>query len=199
MRTGRPDRLWLIGGAVGAVALLAVGWFLFVSPRNVQTRSLHDQTATAELQASTLRHRLADLVKQNGELPRYRAERQRDRQALPTDSGLADFLRQLEVAGDSRGVAVSGVLVGSPTPVVVPGGQAYALPITVTATGGFGKLNDFLDQLQLRQPRAVLVNTANAVATEQKGSLAGTVTVTLNLQVFVAPASAGKAQPAKTS
>ncbi len=201
MRTGRTDQLWMIGGALGAIALLAIGWLLFISPQKGQTAKLRDQEDAAQQRLIALEHRLAQLRQQNRDLPRYQARLARDRQALPMVSGLSDFLRELQVMGDSTGVNVSGLVVGSPIKATGATGQVFALPVTLTAAGATTKLDQFLDQLQRVQPRAVLITNANTAPAVQGASFADSVTLTLSLRVFVAPAaSAGEAQsPAKTT
>jgi Tfp pilus assembly protein PilO len=200
MRTGhlgRTGRIWPIGGVLGAAALLAIGWFFFIGPQNDQTGRLQDQADAARLRLSSLQHRLAELRLQNGDLPRYRAQLALDRQALPQTSGLPDFLRELHAAADGRGVAVSGLVVGTAGTVAGSATPVYALPVTLTAVGTTATLNPFLDQLQRVQPRAVLVNTVNTV-TNTTAAQAGTVTLTLTMQVFVAPAIGGSTPASAT-
>jgi Tfp pilus assembly protein PilO len=199
MRTAHADRLWAIGGAVAAVAMLAVGWFFLIGPQYEETSRLRDDAVQARSQLPALQHRLVELRKQNEDLPQYLAQLERDRRALPTTAELSDFLRELQMAGDAVGVAVSGLTVGAPTQVTAGGTQAYALPINLTAGGTTAKLNQFLDQLQQVQQRAVLINNASIAPSAETGSLGGAATLSLNLQVFVAPpAGAGSAQPSAT-
>jgi Tfp pilus assembly protein PilO len=196
MGTGAASRFWLIGGAAAAAVLLAAGWFLVIGPQYAQTSSLREQAVTTQLRMTSLQHRLAELRQENERLPQHRAQLTRDRQALPATSALSDFLRELHTAGDSKGVSVTGFVVGTPTQVVAAGTQVYALPITLTASGTAAKLSQFLDQLQQVQPRAVLISSVNAVPGDDGGSFAGAVTLTLNLRAFVDPASTAKtAQP----
>jgi Tfp pilus assembly protein PilO len=187
MRTRHADRLWAIGGAVGAIALLAIGWFFFISPQQGQTRGLLDQTSAADLRVASLQHRLVELRQQKGDLPLHRAELARARQALPTTSGLSDLLRELQDAGGRTGVVVSGVIVGAPAQVTAAATQVYTLPITLTATGGYSDLAWFLRQLQQIQPRAVLISTTTAAPGVDSDSLVGPVSLSLGLEVFVAP------------
>jgi Tfp pilus assembly protein PilO len=185
MRIGHADRLWVTGGAFGAAVLLAIGWFLFIGPRNAETSSLEQQTVAAEVHVASLTHRLAELRQQNRNLPKYKAQLERDRQALPTTAGMADFLRELQAAGENAGVSVQGILVGAPIQATAPASEIIALPITLTAAGTTAKLDLFLDQLQKVQPRAVLISSANAMANEQDGN----TTLSLTLQAFVAPST----------
>jgi hypothetical protein len=199
MRTGPAHRLWMIGGALGAVFLLAIGWLFLISPQNRQTSSLHDQIADAQLRVASLGHRLGDLRRQSRDLPAYRAQLARDRRALPTVPDSTAFLRELQAAASGTGVSISGLLVGAPTKVAGATTQLYALQLTLTAEGPAAKVDKFLDELQRVQPRAVLVTNASAAPAQRDASLDGTVTLTLGLQVFIDPTgSARKAQPATT-
>jgi Tfp pilus assembly protein PilO len=194
MRAVRADRLWMIGGALGAVLLLAIGWFFLISPQRAQTSKLTDEAGTAQVQLTSLRHRLAELRQQNTRLPEYRAQLATDQQALPTTSGLSDFVRQLQLGGERTEVAISGVVVGALAQVPAGDQQVYALPLTLTATGSTAGLGDFLDQLQRVLPRAVLLDSTVAAPAEHAVTLAGPVTLTVGLQVFVA--STGDAETA---
>ena len=200
MRTGHADRVWMIGGALGAVVLLAIGWFMFVGPKKSETNALHEQAAVAELKLGTRQRELAELRRQDALLPQYRAELAAARLALPTVAGLSDFLRELQTAGDAAAVSVSGVIVGVPSQVTAAGTRLYSLPITLTATGTSAALFMFLDQLQQVQPRAVLIGTLNTApgAVPEGATVTDAVNLTLGLQVFVAPTTATSASPAPT-
>jgi Tfp pilus assembly protein PilO len=193
MRTGHADRLWLIGGALAAVVLVAVGWLLLISPEKRHATDLNDQADAAHTQLISLQHKLNDLQQQSEHRAAYQAELDRYRDALPTQAQLAEFLRGLQSGDEARGV-ISGILVGSPLQATAAGHQVYALPVTVTAKGSAGQLDGLLDHLQQVQPRAVLVHDVH-LAGDQSGSLSGTATLTLGLQVFV---TSNAAAPAPT-
>lgn len=202
MRTVGTNRHWLVAGALGAVALLAVGWFFFVSPQYKQAGDLRDQTSAQQSQIITLQHQLVQLRQQSEQLAQYQAKLAKDRHALPTAAGLTDFLRELHAVGDVKGIAVTGLIVGSPTAVAGTGAEMFALPITVTAKGSAAALSEFLVQLQQLQPRAVLISDATGAAAGEGGSFAGPVVLTLRLQAYVAPAgiaATGTAAATKTN
>lgn len=191
MRLGYAYQRWLAGGVVAAIAVLAVGWFFLIGPRYSQAAGLHERTAAAQLRLPTLEHRLAELRRQDENRAQYDAQLTKDRKALPTTSGLPDFLRELQQAGDSHGVRVTDVTVGGPLEVTGAGGTYYALPVTLSAEGRVDALGDFLNELQQVQPRAVLINNANLAAADKGAALTtGTAKLMLSLHVFVsAPAS----------
>jgi Tfp pilus assembly protein PilO len=182
MRTRHADRLWIIGGAAGALLLFALSWFLAISPTNADADNLREQTAINETHLTSLRHRLADLKQQEQNLPTYRAALKTNQDALPKDSGVPDFLRKLQESGDAVRVTVSAVSVGTPVQnTTVP--TVFDLPITVAAEGGPGDLGLFLDRLQRVQPRAVLIESANMTASDT----AGRTSISIMLKAFVAP------------
>ena len=187
-RFGRADRLWVGGGVLCAAVLLVISWFFLISPQHDQTDDLNGEAAGAEQRVTTLQQRLAELRKQNEHLPEYRQQLANDRKALPTTSGLSDLLRELQSAGDGTGVSVSGLTVGAATSTSAGGGQVFALPLSLTATGPVDKLNAFLDQLQQVQPRALLINSAVLTVAKE------TTTLALTLDAFVA-ASTPAASP----
>jgi Tfp pilus assembly protein PilO len=198
MSTPHAGRLWLIGGALGAVVLVAAGWFLLISPQYGRTANLNDRAGAARTQLTSLRHRLADLQQQDENRADYQAELDRYHSALPTQADLATFLRSLQSGDESRGV-LSGILVGSPLEQTAAGRKVFALPVTVTATGTAKQLTGLLDHLQQIQPRAVLIRNVHLTG-DQSGSLSGPAGLTIGLQVFVtsteaAPAATPSAKP----
>lgn len=195
------ERLWILGGAVAVVVILAVGWFFVVSPQYDQAGTLNDQAATTGDQVTLLQHRLAELRKQNENMPTYLAQLAEERAALPSTSGLSDLLRELQTAGDASGAAVSGVTVGGVADVSTGGAKLYALPLTLTVTGSVQQLRAFLNQLQQVQPRAVLITSASLSTTDTSTNTSSSApavkasappsSLSLSMKAFVAPGASG--------
>ncbi|GIH89967.1 type 4a pilus biogenesis protein PilO [Planobispora siamensis] len=185
MFAGRMDRIWALGGILVAAILLVVGWFFLISPQLAETDRLQGETETAHVRAATLQSRLSQLKRENADLPRYRAELEAARQALPTTAESEQFLRQLQTAGEATGVDVGTVAVGAPAVVEAAGVKMHSLPVALTATGGTVALDEFLDQLQQVQPRAALIDD---VTVQEGGEEADSKTgLNVNLKIFVAP------------
>jgi type IV pilus assembly protein PilO len=185
MHVTSRDRYWLAGGGLGAVLLLAVAWFLLISPQNGETAGLRDQQMSTEAEITTLRHRLADLRNQQADLPQYQAELSRDRAALPSAPALSDFLRELQAAGAAVGVSVTGMTAGAPAEAPAAGTRLKVVTVSVTAVGGAGALTQFVTQVQQVQPRAALVDSVRLDATQSER----TVVLSMTLRVFMAPAA----------
>jgi Tfp pilus assembly protein PilO len=110
MPSRHADKIWTAGGVLGAAVLLALGWFFFIGPQYAEAASLDEQVVQAQLRLTTQQKKLAELRQQNEDLPQYRAQLERLRQALPPASASSDFLRGLQAAGERASVTVSGLL-----------------------------------------------------------------------------------------
>ncbi|GAA2326779.1 type 4a pilus biogenesis protein PilO [Dactylosporangium salmoneum] len=182
----RNDRLWLLGGALFAVVIVAFGYYFLIAPKKADTASIRDSAANTEIENAGKRKELADLAKQYANIEQYKAKLANDQAALPADDAAADLLRELQKAGELAGVTVSGVSVGTAVdlkPTV--GYEMYALPVSLNVAGPTVKMNPFLDQLQQVQPRAMLISSVN-FAPSSSTSLDKAV-VTINLEAFYAP------------
>jgi Tfp pilus assembly protein PilO len=185
----QAERLWLIGGGLVALVLFLIGYFFFISPQRAKTSDIDAQITTAKDQNALLQNRIDMLREQSKDLSKVEAAVAQARLALPTSSGVSDFLRSLQSLGNATLTDVTSLSVGAPTDVtsitgaqpsasasssapadanapavpqsVEPASPIYALPISATVTGTPGSLEKFLDQLQAVQPRAVLITEIN--------------------------------------
>jgi type IV pilus assembly protein PilO len=197
MGARHADRLWIAAGVM-VVALMAVAtWFLAVSPQHAEAAALRSDTETARAQADDLRGRIVKLTADKASLSVLTKALNARKDALPADSGVPAFLRQLQATGTAVGVDVSGVTVGDPAPEeAVPG--VWALPIQLTAEGTAERLGGFLQQLQgSDQKRAVLIRVAD-LGSGSDGSATGALTLNLTVKAFVAP-PAGAGAPSITT
>ncbi|MEO6886204.1 MAG: hypothetical protein ABI232_07965, partial [Jatrophihabitantaceae bacterium] len=166
------EKLWLGAGCAAGFILLLIGYFFFIGPQRSSTDGVNAQIDTAKLQNSSLQARINTLSTQNKDLAKYQSAVKQAELALPTTSGLPDFLRTLQSIGNSTLVDISSKTFGTPTDVTSVSGAAapaaapasagglhvYALPISIQVSGSVQSLNQFLTQLQAVQPRAVLIS-----------------------------------------
>jgi type IV pilus assembly protein PilO len=196
-------RLWKIGGLVVVVVLAVGSWFLLISPKFAEADEVKAQTANTETQLITLRKRIGELKKQQANLTALQAELRKKQKALPSDSGVPAFLRQLQASGEALNVNVTGVSVSAPVQQAnLP--AVWALPITMTADGSADDIGKFLQGLQSSaQSRAVLIETASlspqaSTAAAGGAASAAATSVNLTLKAFVAP-PAGTGTPTVTT
>jgi cell division protein FtsB len=228
----QTERLWLIGGGLVAFVLLLIGYFFFISPQRSQTSNVDSQVATAKQANAQLQHRLDALRQQNKNLPKYRADLAKARLALPATTGVPDFLRSLQALGNATNISVSSLTFGQPAPATVaapvptanptntptstgstgstgttgqpasPSAAVYSIPITASLSGTSAGLDNFLEQLQVVQPRAVLITQIaenTSAPTAGQATVTGTTTLQLTMQAFVAPPAVAVAPSAAPS
>jgi Tfp pilus assembly protein PilO len=207
----RLERNLLLGGVFVAFLLVLIGYMFFIGPQRSQTSDVTAQRASAQQANVALKTRIGSLQQESRNLATYQAQVTRAQLALPSTSGLPDFLRTLQSIGDATLAGVSALTVGPPTDVTVvssgtPAASAkpaahphaaaastrvYALPITASVSGTAAQLDQFLTQLQVVQPRAVLISQLTEGSGGTTGQSGGT-TLQLTMQAFVAPASAAE-------
>ncbi|MDT4912239.1 MAG: hypothetical protein QOC66_1367 [Pseudonocardiales bacterium] len=203
------ERMWLLGGAFVAAFIMLLGYLFFISPQRGNTSTVNGQRAAALQANSSLQARIKSLEQETKNLETYQAQLTRAQLALPSTSGLPDFLRTLQSIGNATLANVSALTVGPPTDVslvssgapavaadgtaaVVAGPHVYALSISASVSGTPAQLNLFLTQLQTVQPRAVLISQLTEGSGAATAGKTGGTSLQLTMQAFVAPASAAE-------
>jgi Tfp pilus assembly protein PilO len=191
MPSRHANKIWTAGGVLAAAVLLSLGWFFFIGPQYAEASSLQDQQIQAQLRLSSQQRQLAELRRENEDLPLFKTQRERARAALPTDPSSSNFLRELQNASEEASVRVTGLTIGGRSDVPGTGGTVYALPVALTVVGTIAGLEGFLNELQQVQPRAVLIRNTNVTSDTSGTSL------TVNLHIFVAAGDSAAAKSEK--
>ena len=216
----QAEKLWWAGAAFAAALMVVIGYLALIRPQQHETDRVHAEVAAQRTQTTALQARVAALEQQSKHLASYEAQLAQARLALPSTSGLPDFLRTLQETGNQTLARVSSLSVAAPTDVTrivtspsptatasaspsksgeqapsVAGAHVYALPISAQVTGTVAQLSAFLTQLQSVQPRAVLISalslgSGKAGTGEEKADRVSVLSLTM--QAFVAPDSAAE-------
>jgi Tfp pilus assembly protein PilO len=127
------DRLWVIGAAVGTVVVIALGWFLGISPlvnqassANSQQNSLAQANAAGTVKLATLKSQFANIDTLQTDLAALR-------QSIPTGADLPTFITEINQLCDKYHVSLSSVVVNDA--VVF---QAPAAPVTAATPSTAG-------------------------------------------------------------
>jgi hypothetical protein len=207
-------RYWLGGGVLAAVAIAAIGWLGVISPQLSSASSLRNDANTVDLQNSVLQGKASALKKENDKLPALTTSLNRAVIALPFDSGLPEFTRQVNGQAAQNHVALTGITVASVTAVgngnangtgtgtgATPAtgttgtgsaptsgaGGVFAIPITLVATGRPTDQLDFLKAIQVDGPRRALVSSTQFAPIADNTSIEPVSTMTVQLSIFTAP------------
>lgn len=123
-------RKWSLMAAVLALAILAAGWFLLVSPKRSEAAGLREQTVTQQDANARLVQQLEVLKAQQAELPQQRARLAVMRTQIPDNPALPTLIRDLTAAGRKVGVSLDTMSPAVPTPVVAAVQPAVATTTT---------------------------------------------------------------------
>jgi Tfp pilus assembly protein PilO len=172
------SKMWILIAAILSVAVLAMGWFLGVSPKLDEMNSANDQRASVEQQNKLHETRVAELKKQFENIDELKEKLAEFQLALPPGDELSTFLGQLHALEASSGVLLTKFAAsdgqsyvaapGATTNPLVTADNFVAITIDLTVTGTRGQVIDFLNDLQYGD-RLFLV-TKLTVAQDQSGS-----------------------------
>jgi Tfp pilus assembly protein PilO len=174
---------WIALTLVGALGIMAVGWFLLVSPKRSEAADLRSQTAS-QLSANALLETQIEVLKaQATELPKEQATLADIAAKIPTGPELPTLVRALSDAAATANVQLVSITPGTPVPVVPvapaaapangetapqpaapatapaagPAGQLANVPISVSIVGDYFEVAAFVAALETL-PRSFRVN-----------------------------------------
>lgn len=114
-------RIWVLGTVLGAIAIIALGWFLVISPTLTEAARAHLDRQGVESQNAVLEAELVQLREQFDGIDALRGELDQLRVALPPGLDSASLVRQLNSLAEANGVqltriAIEGAGVFTPAP-----------------------------------------------------------------------------------
>lgn len=176
-----------IAGVV--VAILVV--VLLVLPEANRVRDTNTQITQAVSQQDTLRVELAQLQSDQQQAPHTRRVLARLNGKVPPTTDLPGLIRLLNSAANRAGVSFMSVSPATPTPPST-GPQVSVIPVSVTVSGGFWSIDEFMYRLE-NLPRLATMGTASFTRSAPAVDTLGTTTITATVQVsfFTTDTSAG--------
>ena len=213
----KGDRLWLAGGTAAGLVISALAWFMVVSPELSNASSLDEQTLASQTQNISLQSKIHRLQADNANMDALVTSLREARTALPVDTGLAEFTRELSGYAAKYGVVINGIIAGEPTaldsgaPAAAPAagaestggtaattppaaaagaaGKTYALPLTVVVKGAPANDLRFLAAVQGPGKRAALVSGTQLTGDTTKHG--GAMQLSIQMHLFTTPQAPG--------
>ncbi len=168
---------WVALTVVGAIAILAAGWFLLVSPKRSEAADLRAQAESQDVANAALETQLQVLKAQAKDLPKKQAELAAVAAKIPDNPGLPALIRALTVASTSAGVEFVSVAPGAPVAAVAAApaavvaapepnadgtvaaaavaaapvstaGQLMTIPLAINVVGDYFEVEQFLANLE---------------------------------------------------
>lgn len=165
MSSNRP---WILGTVIVAIALVALGWFLGISPKLTEMQATKDNKITIDQANAATALDIAQLKSDFEAIDAVNAQLDKLRESIPSIPALNDFIAEMDKVNSrndtlltnftpatpviATGTASDPVTVdpnADPNAVVaVPEGTLIAIPAAITLQGDYDKLLRSLDDLQ---------------------------------------------------
>lgn len=167
----------LLAAVAGVLVVIVLAWFVVLyKPKAGQISDVETEVETAIAEEQSLRSTLEQLQSVDADRPSEEAEVRRLSAAIPPDPELANFILAVhDIVGrsDLEFASISPAL-----PAVVPGQAVTTIAVTMTVSGNFPNVLDFLDRLQ-DLDRIVVVDALALSATDAaEGSATATASAT---------------------
>jgi Tfp pilus assembly protein PilO len=178
----------IAGAIIAVVAVLAV--FFLILPKMNEVSTTQDEVAAAEAQETALRAQLASLKEAQANAPQVKAQIAKLANQVPPTADLPALIRLLTAAAEGAGVDFFTMAPGNPE--LDPSGSFSTIPTTITVTGGYFALDQFLFGLE-SLPRAAKVTSISITpgGAAPAGATGNTLSMQLAVDFFTTDTSAG--------
>jgi Tfp pilus assembly protein PilO len=191
-------RRQVILATAAAVIVTLLFFLILLKPKLNEVSKTKSDVEQARQQEQTLQVELQHLQAVRKNAPDTMAKLAALSQYLPSTPDLPGFIQLIQDAATQSGLDLQTIAPSTPATLSTATG-VETIPVTLTAQGGFFRIEDFLARLENLQ-RVVEVRTINLTPTSSPLSSEVILTTTISLQMFVAQsnanASAGPAAPA---
>jgi type IV pilus assembly protein PilO len=210
MLKSRTSR-WSAATAGLCLLILLATWFTLVSPRRSDAAALREQTTSTQQSNDLLQVRIAQLKAQYLELPARRAELTAVLSQLPAEAEVPTLIRQLSSMASASGMQIDGITpsaaqrstaqtgTGTKTaassaasastgsPSTASGSLTLVrVPLSIVLSGDYFQVVAFLQQVQTRMKRALLITGISAQTGGQSAAGgSGQLQVTVTGELFV--------------
>ena len=178
----------IAGAIIAVVAVLAV--FFLVLPKMNEVSKTQEDVEAAKAQETALRAQLASLKEAQANAPQVKAQIAELSNEVPPTADLPALIRLLTAAADASPVDFFTVAPGNA--VLDPTGAFSTIPTSISVTGGYFALDQFLFRLE-SLPRAAKV-TSVAISpggTAPPGSTVNSLSMQLSVEFYTTDTSAG--------
>jgi type IV pilus assembly protein PilO len=207
-------RSWVAGASVVALLLVVAAWFLLISPQRSEAATLREQAVQQQQANEQIKLKTQQLKAQFASLPARQAQLAEIKQQMPDNPALPSLIRDLSTYAEDAGVVLVSVAPANPAPfaataapvttAAAPAAPLQQIQTSVIATGSYAELTLYLQKLQSKMRRAVLVENITLAKANGDKVPAGDLQMTLATKVFVldtqaatqAAAAASKSVPA---
>jgi Tfp pilus assembly protein PilO len=152
-------RTTLIAGAVGAVVLILLWYFLLFAPTSSDLSSTRDEVSEVDSQNQELQNTIRRLKELSRNSVEQQAQLRTLRAAIPSPPDLGEFILQANEIASAAGIDWLSI---APNPPVASGGAGptSTISLTIQVDGQFSAVLDYLNRLEDLE-RLVVVDSIN--------------------------------------
>jgi hypothetical protein len=174
--TTAATRIWTFATVLIMIAVVALGWFLGISPRLADAARFEAERRSVEAQNDVTRAVIAQLQADFENLDELLIELEGLREEFPTAAQYDDAVEELLTRLLSAGLGLQNIQINEPAPTtplvidpdaevpppeidgegILPAGSLLGVPVTVTVTGPLSSILEYIDALQ-KSPRFSIV------------------------------------------
>jgi Tfp pilus assembly protein PilO len=196
------SRTWSVGAGLVGVLLVVAAWFLLISPQRSEAASLREQVTQQQQFNEQVKLKTQQLKAQFASLPARQAQLAEIKQEMPDNPALPSLVRDLSSYADDAGTVLVSVTPGVPVPFAAGTSGAPAttkatetapllqIPTTVVVTGSYAEVTLYLQKIQSKMRRAVLIENLQLAKPTDKDLPADTVQMTITGRIFVLDSAA---------
>ncbi len=182
------NRRALLIGAGAAFGILVLWYFLLWGPRTSAVSAAAERADVAEANVEQLNLQLRRLKAAQKDEPLKRARLERLRTAIPDDPAVAQLILDVNDAANRSGIEFLSIAPGLPAAAV--GGGPAQMGLSISITGGYFQVLDFLNRLAAL-PRIVVVDgfTLGGSGTRMTAAITGRTFLSSTTGATTTPAS----------
>jgi Tfp pilus assembly protein PilO len=177
----------IVAGVIMAV-IVVLAFLLIVNPKRAEVADAQKQLEQAQSEELTKVAQRASLQQAEAEAPANRKIIRQVEQQLPPTADPQGFILLLENAAVKAGVDLTQEAIQSPT-----AGESgvTAIPITLTLSGTYFSLDEYLFQLETLPRAAKVINVSIAAGATDATTVSGTLVMQLTIELYTTDISAG--------
>ena len=196
--TAASSRIWTFAAVLIMIAVVALGWFLGISPRLADAARFEVERQNVEAQNTVARATIAQLQADFENIDELLDELESLREEFPTDAQYDVAIQELLTRLLSAGLGLQNIAINEPAPTtaevlvegaeppaaeidgdgVLPAGSLLRVPVTVTVTGSIPSILSYIQALQ-ESPRFSIVSRGDYAFAAEVG------TITFSMIMFV--------------
>lgn len=197
--TTAATRIWTFATVLITIVVVALGWFLGISPRLADAARFEAERQSVQAQNDLARAVIAQLEADFENLDELLLELGSLREEFPTDAQYDDAIEELLTSLLSAGLGLQSISINEPSPTtaivleedappppseidgdgVLPAGSLLRVPVSVTVTGPLSSALAYIEALQLSPRFSIVYSGDYAIIADGSG------TVTFSMIMYV--------------